>query len=122
VQGYNAQAVVTQDQIVVAAELTQDANDVQQLHPMLNAVEETLAAADIPDRPATVLADSGYWSIANLTAIPAAPELLVWPAKTGRTGKPRKGRPAVGVQERRAARGDVRQAQQRARQGLLRQA
>ena len=96
VQGYNAQAVVTQDQIVVAAELTQDANDVQQLHPMLNAVEETLAAADIPDRPATVLADSGYWSIANLTAIPAAPELLVWPAKTGRTGKPRKdGQPSA---------------------------
>jgi transposase len=96
VQGYNAQAVVTQDQIVVAAELTQDPNDVQQLHPMLNAVEETLAAADIPDRPATVLADSGYWSIANLTAIPAAPELLVWPAKTGRTGKPRKdGQPSA---------------------------
>ncbi len=40
-----------------------------------------------------MLADSGYWSIANLTTAtpPDAPELLVWPAKTGRTGKPRKG-------------------------------
>ncbi len=89
VQGYNAQAVVTEHQIVVAAELTQQANDVQQLHPMLGAVEQTLAAAQITERPGTVLADSGYWSIANLTTIPDAPELLVWPAKTGRSGKPR---------------------------------
>jgi hypothetical protein len=44
VQGYNAQAVVTEHQIVVAAELTQDANDVQQLHPMLRAVDQTLLA------------------------------------------------------------------------------
>jgi len=91
VQGYNAQAVVTEHQIVVAAQLTQQANDVQQLHPMLAAVDQTLAAAEIPDRPGTVLADSGYWSIANLTTTLDAPELLVWPAKTGRTGKPRKG-------------------------------
>jgi hypothetical protein len=48
VQGYNAQAVVTEQQIVVAAELTQQANDVQQLHPMLGAVDQTLAAAEIP--------------------------------------------------------------------------
>jgi transposase len=96
VQGYNAQAVVTEHQIVVAAELTQDANDVQQLAPMLQAVDRALAAAQIPARPGTVLADSGYWSIANLTSIPDAPELLVWPAKTGRTGKPRKdGKPSA---------------------------
>jgi hypothetical protein len=90
VQGYNAQALATEHQVVVAAGLTQDANDVQQLRPMLRAVRQTLAAAGIAERPATVLADSGYWSIANLTTIPDAPELLVWPAKTGRTGKPRK--------------------------------
>jgi transposase len=96
VQGYNAQAVVTERQIVVAAALTQDANDVQQLAPMLQAVDQTLAAADIHQRPGTLLADSGYWSIANLTSIPDAPQLLVWPSKTGRTGKPRKdGKPSA---------------------------
>jgi transposase len=96
VQGYNAQAVVTEQQVVVAAALTQDANDVQQLAPMLQAVDQTLAAAEIPDRLGTLLADAGYWSIANLTSIPDAPELLVWPAKTGRTGKPRKdGKPSA---------------------------
>jgi len=93
VQGYNAQAVVTEQQVVIAAELTQDANDVQQLAPMLQAVDQTLAAAEGPDRLGMLLADSGYWSIANLTSIPDAPELLVWPSKTGRTGKPRNGVP-----------------------------
>jgi hypothetical protein len=40
-------------------------------------------------------ADSGYWSIANLSAIPGAPELLIPPARHGRHGKPRKdGKPS----------------------------
>jgi len=95
-QGYNAQAVVTESQIVIAAELTREANDLQQLQPMLQAVDQTLAAADISQRPERLLADSGYWSIANLTTIPDGPELLVWPSKTGRTGKPRKdGKPSA---------------------------
>jgi hypothetical protein len=96
VQGYNAQAVVTESQIVVAAELTREANDLQQLAPMLQAVDQTLGAADIHEQPERLLADAGYWSIANLTSIPDAPELLVWPSKTGRTGKPRKdGKPSA---------------------------
>jgi transposase len=89
-QGYNAQAVTTMEQVIVAAELTQQANDLQQLHPMLDAAAATLAAAGIPERPATLLADCGYWTIANLTAIPDAPELLIPPARHGRQGKPRK--------------------------------
>jgi transposase len=95
VQGYNAQAVTTCEQVIVAAELTQDANDLQQLEPMLQATAATLAAAGIVERPDALLADSGYWSIANLTEIEGAPELLIPPAKHGRQGKPRKdGRPS----------------------------
>jgi hypothetical protein len=90
VQGYNAQAVATEQQIVVAAELTQDANDAQQLAPMLQAVDQTLGEAAIHGRPGRLLADSGYWSMANLTSIPDAPQLLIWPSKIGPTGKPRK--------------------------------
>ena len=94
-QGYNAQAVATVDQVVVAAELTQQANDVQQLAPMLGATTATLAAAGILQRPERLAAGSGYWSIANLTLIPDAPELLIPPARHGRHGKPRKdGRPS----------------------------
>jgi hypothetical protein len=35
VQGYNVQAIVSRDQIIVAVGATQEANDVQQLKPML---------------------------------------------------------------------------------------
>jgi transposase len=96
VQGYNAQAVTTENQLVVAAKLTDEANDVHQLQPMLQATATTLAAAGIQERPGTLLADSGYWSIHNLTTIPDAPELLIPPAKHGRQGKPRKdGKPSA---------------------------
>jgi len=67
VQGYNVQAVVSQDQIIVAVGVTQEANDVQQLKPMLGIMEHALGAAGIEDRPRTVLGDAGYWSEANVT-------------------------------------------------------
>jgi hypothetical protein len=60
VQGYNAQAVTTCEQVIVAAELTQQANDLQQLEPMLAAATATLDAAGISQRPGRLLADSGY--------------------------------------------------------------
>jgi transposase len=89
-QGYNAQAAATLGQVVVAAELTQQANDLQQLAPMLTAIRTTLAAAGIGDPVQRLAADSGYWSIANVSTIPDAPELLIPPARHGRHGKPRK--------------------------------
>jgi Transposase DDE domain len=56
----------------------------------------TLAAAGIDQRPKAALADSGYWSIDNLTTIPNAPELLIPPARHGRQGRPRKdGKPSA---------------------------
>jgi hypothetical protein len=54
-QGYNAQAVATADQVVVAAALTQQANDVQQLAPMLMATTATFAGAGITERPIDAL-------------------------------------------------------------------
>ena len=79
VQGYNAQAVVSQDQIIVATGVTQEENDVQQLKPMLETMESTLEAAGIEDRPKVALADAGYWSEANVTdcTCPEGPELLI---------------------------------------------
>jgi hypothetical protein len=63
-QGYNAQAAVdAKARIVVAADLTQQANDSRQLLPMLAQVEANMGRK--PDRAG---ADAGYWSQANVTA------------------------------------------------------
>ena len=63
VQGYNCQAVVdSQAQIIVAAALTQQANDKQQLVPMLLAVEKNTG-----EKPAKASADAGYFSQAQST-------------------------------------------------------
>ena len=62
---------------------------------MLTAIRTTLTAAGIGDPVQRLAADSGYWSIANASAIPDAPELLIPPARHGRHGKPRKdGKPS----------------------------
>jgi len=78
VQGYNAQAAVTEEQIIVAAELVQEENDVQQLRPMLGKANENLAAIGSDQKIGVVLGDAGYWSEANCSqANPEGPELLV---------------------------------------------
>lgn len=89
VQGYNVQAIVSQDQIIVAVGVTQEANDVQQLKPMLDTMESTLEASGIDDRPKTALADAGYWSEANVTSCsdPEGPELLIATIKDWRQRK-----------------------------------
>lgn len=67
VQGYNAQAVVTEDQYIVASGVTDEANDQHQLHPMLGQARETLTAVGVREPIRAGLADAGYSSEANLT-------------------------------------------------------
>jgi transposase/ribosomal protein L5 len=63
VQGYNAQAAVdSQAQVIVAAEITQQTNDSQQLVPMIKQVVANTGA-----NPIAVSADTGYWSEANVS-------------------------------------------------------
>lgn len=66
IQGFNAQAAVTEDQVIVAAELTQEENDVGQLHPMIEIAYENLEEAGIDERVGAVVADAGYCSEDNL--------------------------------------------------------
>jgi transposase len=61
VQGYNAQAVTTEDQIVIAAEVTVDSPDFGHLEPMIAAARDELACAGVAASPKVVLADAGYW-------------------------------------------------------------
>ncbi len=60
-QGYNAQAVCNEKQIVVAAELNTDSPDFGHLEPMVAAAESELAAVGVAEAPAVVVADAGYW-------------------------------------------------------------
>jgi transposase len=62
VQGYNAQTVTTERQIIVAAEIAPDGLDFAQLDPMVSAAERELAEAGVKERPDVVLADAGYWA------------------------------------------------------------
>lgn len=78
VQGYNAQAVATTEQIIVAAAVTQEANDVRQLNPMLEKTDEELRAAGVEEKIGAVLGDAGYWSEENVKSADAdGPELLI---------------------------------------------
>jgi transposase len=77
-QGYNAEAVVSEDRIVLAAAITQEPVDLHQLHPMLHEARANLVSAEISKRIGVALADSGYYSEANLAvAEQEDPELLV---------------------------------------------
>src|SRR3954451_22506665 len=61
VQGYNAQAVVTAEQIILAAEISTESLDTANLHPMRTAAEQELHDAGINGALDIVLADAGYW-------------------------------------------------------------
>jgi hypothetical protein len=65
VQGYNAQTAVNEDQIVLAAEITNLSTDFSQLSPLVKATLEELKRAGIPDVRRllqAVAADAGYWN------------------------------------------------------------
>ena len=87
VQGYNAQAVATEQQIVVAAEVTVDSPDFGHLEPMLTATKTELAAAGISEPPGVVLADAGYWHQAQMESIVSGGTQVLIPPDAGkRTG------------------------------------
>jgi transposase len=68
-QGYNAQAAVTAEQIVVAAETSIESLDTANLQPMVETARRELEAAGVTDKPGVVLADAGYWKNDAIEAI-----------------------------------------------------
>jgi hypothetical protein len=72
-QGYNAQAMVDCDtQVIVAQDITTDANDFQQLKLMLENCAEVNSK-----HPEKALADAGYWSKANAQLADEQTELFI---------------------------------------------
>jgi transposase len=61
VLGYSAEIAVSDDHLIVAQRVTQNATDNASLHPMLDQVEQRCGAP-----PGQALADSGFFSIHNL--------------------------------------------------------
>jgi transposase len=68
-QGYNAQAVCTENQIVVAAEINADSPDFGHLEPMVLAAERELAGTGVAEAPAVIVADAGYWHHDQMDAL-----------------------------------------------------
>lgn len=97
VQGYNAQAAVSEDGIVLAATVSQDGNDVRQCVPMMRLTRDRVAAAGISEEVGTVLFDAGYLSEDNIAA--EGPERLIATGKshTLKRSDPTEGPPPLGL-------------------------
>jgi transposase len=65
-QGYNAQAVATEQPFVIAAEVTNQANDAPAYVAMIKAAKKNLRTAGESRRVRRVVADAGYWSVENV--------------------------------------------------------
>jgi transposase len=91
VQGYNAQAAVNEQQIVLAAEITNVSTDFSQLDPMVTATLDELERAGIDQLPEAVAADAGYWNEQHMDEVVANKHIpvLVAPDK-GTRGTPKR--------------------------------
>lgn len=67
----NAQAVANEQQIIIAADVTDQANDVRQTIPMVQQTVENLTAAGVDDNIKAFSGDAGYFSEENMNALDA---------------------------------------------------
>ena len=65
----NAQAVVNENQIIVAAAVTDQANDVRQVQPMLDQTIANINQAGVTENIKALTADAGYFSEANVEVL-----------------------------------------------------
>jgi transposase len=71
VQGYNAQAAVNEEQIVLAAEISVDSPDFGHLEPMVDATASELERAGVAEQPKVAVADAGYWHHEQMDSLAA---------------------------------------------------
>jgi transposase len=70
-QGYNAQAAINEQQIVIAAEIEVVSPDFGHLERTLGAARRELQQVGISELPKAVLADSGYWHTGQMQRLAA---------------------------------------------------
>lgn len=90
VQGYNAQVLVAEGQVILAADLTQSPVDSTELEPMVTKAGEELQAAGVGEAIGTLLADGGYWSAPQIAAIREQGTEVIVPTRNTRRTAPRK--------------------------------
>jgi transposase len=87
-QAYNVQTAVTEQQIILAAEISLDAPDFGHLEPMLEVTLSHLRRHGISEQPEAVVGDAGYWHTQQIEAIAdRGIEVLVPPDGAMREGK-----------------------------------
>jgi transposase len=94
VQGFNAQIAVTDDHLILATALTQDANDYDAFEPMMKAARAVVDSIDQLGDLGTVLADAGYLSEDNLTA--KGPDRLIATGKHHEVSRDARDHPTQG--------------------------
>jgi transposase len=84
VQGYNAQAVVDQNQIVIAAEVSTEPVDFSALEPLMNAARRELEQANVTTRPRVAVADAGFWNEQQMDTLAADGIAVLVPPESGK--------------------------------------
>jgi transposase len=91
-QGYNAQAAVNENQIVLAAEITVEAIDFSRLEPMVAATLRELEQAGVTAKPKVALADAGFWNERHMDQVTGQHGLEVLiPPDSSKRKSPRRG-------------------------------
>jgi len=90
-QGYNAQAVVNEQQIVIAAEINADSPDLGHLEPTVTAARRQLRKIGILNKPEIVVADAGYWHNEQMDQLAAQGIPLLIPPDAGKRKTARPG-------------------------------
>ena len=85
------QAVVNEQQIVLAAEVTLSSPDFGQLEPMITATRRELERVAVRDTPGVALADTGYWHEQQIDAVVNMGTQVLIPPDAGKHEKPRRG-------------------------------
>ena len=68
IQAFNAQALVGEGRVIIAADVTTSPNDSNQLEPMLAQARENLDQVGHQEKIKCLLADGGFWNHADIAA------------------------------------------------------
>lgn len=119
-QGYTAQAVATEGQIIVAADVIVSGNERRRLTPMVDQAIQALERAGIDEQPETVLADAGFFNTDQIDQLAARGiQPLVSPDASGRKAPGKMRRSAAFEQMRQTLQTDEGWASYRRRSQII---